>query len=1123
MVHKKLPSPSQINVSVVAPLMMASNVLCLYYDGETFYILSSKGYISQFYKSSDDLTDYHKLNTLNIDELFHDMEIYEHLKIPDGCIPIRDEGQQITALDFNRFLSTKDLNSVMNMSEDDWKTLIQYGKVANKLHELRSFVNQMKCESIHFEKENLKEKFDFKYVKHRDDIVAKIVQLKLNEIEHSNELNELRQQLHEISDQAKVEEIQYLQYINGNLHITRKFWNHIQSLIHEQEKGSYSINDFTFASNRANRAKVVKANDDDDDSDGMQLLDHTNVPLFECAICMEQGPFVLWLNAPTDLDSTTNDFIINFPLEGNESLKTCFVSNPVCGFCAQSYMNAAVNELQQLQTLYREPCTGFIPLNWTTPTNRTLINNSLYRILTGNRILHHVQMLLLAMLDDNKTNWLESGLKNHLIKQIMENIYTTDSFSEEGTRMIFINALQEIIKQEDKLLRQPFNAVCRILRFNHMFHQLDKEIIETLLRKRFALMCIENQCSKTKFGPQHLSVVKQDLFDILFDTTCGIPTQNSFKKIDINNQKLKGLLNKYYDSVIKSVDKIAENLNSDRTSLIPAETISFILYTLTTILEHDRPMKIYNDFTLKYQQFRRNMYIEWSTLEKQVDQTLFGHFFSSPGSKCLGFAINLGRYSSPSKLFFYTEPLWTEDMQNKRINIATLTNQIKRILDGKMVNYYGNSIPTTRSAHFLLHSTIARVLEDKYPHEELMNDHMIMDCMVQIGQTAGRKGNIYTKDIFPQVVLAIENYLTFRRTMQNMAKPDNEMLSRSFQYKLLVELISNGMEYDENSNEVLFEPSKLKPPQINYLDKSTINFDELRKRVQELYLASKVVTTTANNQKQTCLNFEIQDFIEFGYNMDFDKLLPLWETYVYQDCLYFNNYFLFKTYFREQKDIVSSIITDHDEIEQPLKYIAGLDISFVKTNDKAVASMVIFDYETLNIVAKISVNCNMKIPYKPGYLAFREAPVFMKVIDIQKERCPHLTPQVILMDGNGIWHPRRAGIASHFGVLSGIPCFGVSKNVLYADGITREKVEDLLNEYASNEDQTVEVMGDSGDILGLAYNVTGAIKNAVYISAGHKITLKTACEIFKSVTKYRICEPIRQADLLSRELVLKIS
>ncbi|CAF4784350.1 unnamed protein product [Rotaria sp. Silwood1] len=281
-------------------------------------------------------------------------------------------------------------------------------------------------------------------------------------------------------------------------------------------------------------------------------------------------------------------------------------------------------------------------------------------------------------------------------------------------------------------------------------------------------------------------------------------------------------------------------------------------------------------------------------------------------------------------------------------------------------------------------------------------------------------------------------------------------------------------------------------------DKSLIDFT---KRVQELYMASR--KGSKKNESSTCVNIEIKDFIEFGYEMNADDLLPIWT--------------------QEQENIVPSIITDTDQIEQPIKYVAGLDISFVKGNDKAVASMVIFDYQTLNIVAKISINCNLKIPYIPSYLAFREAPVFMKLLGIQNDQCPHLTPQVILMDGNGVWHPRRAGIASHFGVLSGIPCFGVSKNVLHVDGITREKIKDLLSEKAPEKDQYIEVISDSGNLLGLAYNVTGSVNSAVYISVGHKITLTTALDIFKSVTKYRNCEPIRQADLLSREIVAKLS
>jgi hypothetical protein len=69
----------------------------------------------------------------------------------------------------------------------------------------------------------------------------------------------------------------------------------------------------------------------------------------------------------------------------------------------------------------------------------------------------------------------------------------------------------------------------------------------------------------------------------------------------------------------------------------------------------------------------------------------------------------------------------------------------------------------------------------------------------------------------------------------------------------------------------------------------------------------------------------------------------------------------------------------------------------------------------------------------------------------------------------------------------------------------------------------IEVIGESGNVLGLAYNVTGFVRNAVCISAGHKITLAAACEIFKSVTKYHNYEPIRQVYSLSREMVGKLT
>ncbi|CAF1527330.1 unnamed protein product, partial [Rotaria sp. Silwood1] len=161
---------------------------------------------------------------------------------------------------------------------------------------------------------------------------------------------------------------------------------------------------------------------DDDCDESLTILDHTGVPTFECAICMEQGPQVLWLRSPMNIDDTTNDFIINFPLQQNNKLHDCIVANPVCGYCAKAYINATLTSNNTLQTLYRELCSGFIPLNWSTKTNLKYANYILYRTLTGNKILHHVSMLLLALVDDMKMNWFNEQTKIYFIRELVSNI-----------------------------------------------------------------------------------------------------------------------------------------------------------------------------------------------------------------------------------------------------------------------------------------------------------------------------------------------------------------------------------------------------------------------------------------------------------------------------------------------------------------------------------------------------------------------------------------------------------------------------------------------------------------------------------------------------------------------------
>ena len=106
-------------------------------------------------------------------------------------------------------------------------------------------------------------------------------------------------------------------------------------------------------------------------------------------------------------------------------------------------------------------------------------------------------------------------------------------------------------------------------------------------------------------------------------------------------------------------------------------------------------------------------------------------------------------------------------------------------------------------------------------------------------KTGGRAGNIYAPAVFVFVVLTIEDYLKFRRRMPNMFRSENENLSRSYQYKVLSELLAGGMEYDSETNEVHFQPSKLITPTIIALPENLREFDALKQRVQQCYLKSE--------------------------------------------------------------------------------------------------------------------------------------------------------------------------------------------------------------------------------------------------------------------------------------------
>lgn len=190
---------------------------------------------------------------------------------------------------------------------------------------------------------------------------------------------------------------------------------------------------------------------------------------------------------------------------------------------------------------------------------------------------------------------------------------------------------------------------------------------------------------------------------------------------------------------------------------------------------------------------------------------------------------------------------------------------------------------------------------------------------------------------------------------------------------------------------------------------------------------------------------------------------------------------------------------DIAERELHISTIGGADISLNLYSTTIYAGIILLSFPQLLPIAYSLVKDETNFPYVPGYLAFREVPALMHVW----EQMP-LKPDVLVVDGHGIAHPRRMGIAAHFGTLSGQPSMGCAKKLLFG-----KYQEPDLNVGAYSP------IYDKQETIGYAFR--SKFRTApVFVSPGHKLGMQNSLELIQQcIGKYRIPEPTR----LAHELV----
>ncbi|XP_058417805.1 endonuclease V isoform X3 [Diceros bicornis minor] len=203
-----------------------------------------------------------------------------------------------------------------------------------------------------------------------------------------------------------------------------------------------------------------------------------------------------------------------------------------------------------------------------------------------------------------------------------------------------------------------------------------------------------------------------------------------------------------------------------------------------------------------------------------------------------------------------------------------------------------------------------------------------------------------------------------------------------------------------------------------------------------------------------------------------------------------------------------------------LQRVGGVDVSFVKGDSvSACASLVVLSYPELEVVYEDCRMVSLTAPYVSGFLAFREVPFLVDAVRRLREKEPHLMPQVLLVDGNGVLHHQGFGVACHLGILIDLPCIGVAKKLLQVDGLENNALHKEKIRLLRARGDSFPLMGGSGTVLGMALKSHDHSTKPLYISVGHKISLEAAVRLTLVCCRFRVPEPVRQADIRSRDYI----
>lgn len=205
----------------------------------------------------------------------------------------------------------------------------------------------------------------------------------------------------------------------------------------------------------------------------------------------------------------------------------------------------------------------------------------------------------------------------------------------------------------------------------------------------------------------------------------------------------------------------------------------------------------------------------------------------------------------------------------------------------------------------------------------------------------------------------------------------------------------------------------------------------------------------------------------------------------------------------EARDIqlsLAPLVSRSRATDQEPVLVAGVDVSGPDIQGYAVGAVVVLKLPEFEVVEVSLESGDLEFRYRRSLLAFREAPLIVAALERLETK-----PDLVLVDGHGIAHPRRFGLASHVGVLTGIPTIGCAKSLLVGQ-----------HDFLGHQIGSHTPLNENGEVIGTVLRTRDGTK-PMYISVGHKLDLEWAVEwVLKCCVRYRTPEPLRAAHRAAR-------